>query len=142
FFSPLRFAMGVARGPDWGTVVEQVESPVLSGRVLDDGFGESVRQATDAALRECPPSRRARGLVAVIRRLADAIDAIDAEGLNPAGKLDNVTIPTYLRYAEALGMTLSKAASPPKPEAHVVPDDSPGARIIAMQQRASRRGAS
>ena len=45
------------------------------------------------------------GAVQMLRELAAAADLIDESGLNPAGKLDNVTIPTYLRYAESLGLT-------------------------------------
>lgn len=45
------------------------------------------------------------GVVAVLLRLARAVDDIDEDGLNPAGKLDNVSIPTYLKYAEALSLT-------------------------------------
>ena len=45
------------------------------------------------------------GAVQMLRELAAAADSIDENGLNPAGKLDNVTIPTYLRYAESLGLT-------------------------------------
>lgn len=44
-------------------------------------------------------------VVAVLRRLAQAIDDIDDDGLNPAGKLDNVSVPTFLRYCMALGLT-------------------------------------
>lgn len=71
---------------------------------FEPGQYETCVQATDAALAELKPPEKMRGMVAIIRRLADAIDQIDDEGLNPAGKLDNVSIPTYLKYAEALGM--------------------------------------
>jgi hypothetical protein len=60
------------------------------------------------------------GAVAVLRKLAEAADAIDENGLNPAGKLDNVTIPTYRAYAESLGLTPAgrvKLAEGKKPEA-------------------------
>jgi hypothetical protein len=59
------------------------------------------------------------GAVEMLRTLAAAADAIDENGLNPAGKLDNVTIPTYLRYCESLGMTPAGRAKlvEKKPEA-------------------------
>lgn len=49
------------------------------------------------------------GAVAVLRELASTIDAmaerpaVDADG--KALPLDNVSIPTYLRYCESLGLT-------------------------------------
>lgn len=68
-----------------------------------------VRKATDAAIRSARAGKRLtamdNGTVSVLRHLADAIDAFDEDGLNPAGKLDNVTIPTYLKYAKELGLT-------------------------------------
>ena len=78
-------------------------------------------QATDAALAELRPPARMRGMVAVIRRLADAIDQIDDEGLNPAGKFDNTSIPTYLKYAEALGMYQAPAKAKPGPASSASP---------------------
>ena len=78
---------------------------------------ESVRDAVDQALAEMELPAKSRGLVAAIRKMADQIDAIDENGLNPAGKLDNVSLPTFLKYADALGMLPSGAASKPEPEA-------------------------
>ena len=46
------------------------------------------------------------GAVAVLRRLAVAVDHLIANGgMSESGKLDNVSIPTYLRYCESLGLT-------------------------------------
>lgn len=68
----------------------------------------SVLAATLLALDEASLSVSSgpdAGTVAVLLKLAAAVDAIDAQGLNPAGKLDNVSVPTYLKYADALGLT-------------------------------------
>lgn len=69
----------------------------------------TIVEATELAITAAEKTNRLtdedRGAVQVLRQLAAAADAIDENGLNPAGKLDNVTIPTYLRYAESLGMT-------------------------------------
>ena len=46
---------------------------------------------------------------------------IDDEGLNPAGKLDNVSMPTYLKYAEALGMYEAPAKAKPGPASTASP---------------------
>lgn len=46
------------------------------------------------------------GAVAVLLGLAGAVDyLLKHDGLTPDGKLDNVSIPTYLRYCESLGLT-------------------------------------
>ena len=72
-------------------------------------------QATDAALAALKPPARMRGMVAVIRRLADAIDQIDDEGLNPAGKLDNVSLPSFLKYLDALQLVPPAERAKPGP---------------------------
>ena len=75
------------------------------------------------------------GAVAMLLRLAEAADLIDDDGLNPAGKLDNVTIPTYLRYAESLGLTPAGRArlADQKPEA------SGGNKLGNLQAQAAKR---
>ena len=66
----------------------------------------SVLEATDASIAAATHLTAVdKGAVQMLRELAAAADLIDESGLNPAGKLDNVTIPTYLRYAESLGLT-------------------------------------
>lgn len=65
----------------------------------------SVVEATRAALDAADLLVTDLGTAQVLMRLAQAIDDIDEDGLNPAGKLDNVSVPTYLRYCESLGLT-------------------------------------
>ena len=69
----------------------------------------SVFEATERSIAAAIKAKRLddedAGAVQMLRELARAADLIDENGLNPAGKLDNVTIPTYLRYAESLGLT-------------------------------------
>lgn len=66
----------------------------------------TVAEATETAIKAADHlTDMDLGAVQMLRELAAAADAIDANGLNPAGKLDNVTIPTYLRYCESLGLT-------------------------------------
>lgn len=78
----------------------------------------SVRDATDRAISAVGPPPSHSGLVAVIRKLADQIDSIGPDGLNPGGRLDNTVVPTYLNYAKALGMwSEAKAAPAAKPVA-------------------------
>lgn len=44
------------------------------------------------------------GAVAVLLHMATQIDA-QVDGLTPDGKLDNVSVPTYLKFCDALGLT-------------------------------------
>jgi hypothetical protein len=74
----------------------------------------SVLRATRLALKEASLSATSgpdAGTVAALLKLAAAVDAIDASGLNPAGKLDNVSLATYLKYADALGLTPAARAA-------------------------------
>lgn len=68
------------------------------------------------------------GVVAVLLRLARTIDAMDApqepeEGARKPKPFDNVTIPTYLKYAEALGLTVAA-----RKRAAVVGDEPEGSQ--------------
>lgn len=88
----------------------------------------TVLAATQKALEAIDGPESDVGVASVLLRLAAAIDEIDEDGLNPAGKLDNVSIPTYLKYAEALGMTpaareRSKGKGVQAPPAPAVPDE-------------------
>ena len=65
----------------------------------------TVLSETERALKAVELPESDAGVAAVLMKLAQAVDDIDAQGLNPAGKLDNVSVPTYLKYAESLGMT-------------------------------------
>lgn len=84
----------------------------MGGSVPASPAASSVLEATQSAISEANLPRTTAGAVAVLLRLAEAIDNIDDDGLNPAGKLDNVSVPTYLRYCEALGLTARVAAAP------------------------------
>jgi hypothetical protein len=74
-------------------------------------FG-TVAEATDesiAAAAHLTPMDA--GAVAVLRRLARTIDGMDEVAASWSGDdpppFDNVTVPTYLKYAEALGLTVT-----------------------------------
>lgn len=62
---------------------------------------KSIRAAIDAGLID---EELDAGALTVLRRVAKAVDQIDVNGLTPEYKLDNVSIPTYLRYCQALGL--------------------------------------
>lgn len=86
--------------------------------------------------------------IAAARQLAIRVDSLSDTGwTDEAGRLDNVTVPTFLRYMEALGLTVPKAAAGARPAAS--PEQAPrpgpaaaaGATISSLQDRAARRQA-
>lgn len=96
----------------------------------------SVHDATESAIEAATHlGPMDAGAVEMLRELAKAADLIDENGLNPAGKLDNVTIPTYLRFAESLGLTPAGRArlADQKPEA------SGGNKLGNLQAQAAKR---
>lgn len=75
------------------------------------------------------------GAVAVLLELARAIDVMAAnDGLRPDGKLDNVSVPTYLRFCESLGLTPAGRArlTEKKPE-------GAGGKLAVLQGQAQGR---
>ncbi|MDN6024726.1 terminase small subunit [Bifidobacterium mongoliense] len=68
----------------------------------------SVADAFERSLRNAPGlSAKDSALVAASRVLAKRIDLIADDGfIDQNGKLDNVTVPTFLKYLQALGMTV------------------------------------
>ena len=56
--------------------------------------------------------------VAAARQLAIRVDELNDAGWVIDGKLDNVTLPVFLKYCEALGLTVAKepAKRGPKPK--------------------------
>lgn len=65
-----------------------------------------VEESTEAAISAATHlTDMDQGAVEVLRRVARQVDAQSEGGLTPDGKLDNVSIPTYLKYCESLGLT-------------------------------------
>ena len=95
----------------------------------------TVLSATRQAIEEARLPLKSAGAVAVLLRLAEAIDNIDEGGLNPAGKLDNVSVPTYLRYCEALGLMGAPAGSSGEKPAGGGAGGTAGRRQRAAQRR-------
>lgn len=76
--------------------------------------------------------------VEVLRRLAFMVDAmsVDGAGIYPDGRpkpLDNVTIPTFLRYCDALGLTPMARERTEKKE------KSGGGKLANLQQVRDKR---
>jgi hypothetical protein len=75
----------------------------------------SVADAFERSLRNMSGlSAKDSALVATSRVLAKRIDLIAEDGfIDGNGKLDNVTVPTFLKYLQALGMTVDVAQKAP-----------------------------
>ena len=67
---------------------------------------DETRRAVDAARVEGTLTDLDSGVVEALMHVAREIDSL-VDGINGAGKLDNVSVPTYLKFSEALGLTPS-----------------------------------
>lgn len=65
----------------------------------------SVYDETQKALEALRLPATDAGTSAVMLKLAERIDGLGSEDPDQPGRFDNVSIPTYLKYADALGMT-------------------------------------
>lgn len=66
---------------------------------MPENGSETVVEATDRAIRAASHLTAAdAGAVEALRRLAAMVD-------NPPAKVDTVSLPTYLRFCESLGLT-------------------------------------
>lgn len=65
-----------------------------------DQSEEAVEAARDAGILTDADG----AAIAALYHLAEMIDS-QVDGMTPDGKLDNVSVPTFLKYAEALGLT-------------------------------------
>ncbi|MFD4438999.1 hypothetical protein ACFWPK_04375 [Nocardia sp. NPDC058519] len=74
------------------------------------------------------------GAVAVLRQLAKTLDKLLKTGfVTESGKFDNVSMPTYLRYCESLGLT-------PAGRRQIAPKEPPSAPSKLGQLRAVHGG--
>ena len=106
---------------------------------------ESVSEALETALAGSDHllAPRFAATIAAARQLAVRVDSLAGTGwTDDAGRLDNVAVPTFLKYLDALGMTVPKAPAArgkdSVPEAPVQPAGA-GATITALQDRAAGR---
>lgn len=95
-------------------------------------------------------SARYAATIAAAQQLAVRMDNLAVHGwTDEAGKLDNVTVPTFLRYMEALGLTVPKAtgvrpakgdtSSPEAPEPAAEAVGQTVVSISSLQDRAAKR---
>ncbi len=73
-------------------------------------MGESISKATERSVQSARASGelgdKDAGAVAVLLELARQVEYLAAnDGMREDGRLDNVSIPTYLKFCESLGLT-------------------------------------
>lgn len=107
---------------------------------------ESVSDALERSLRNNPQVKAVNSaVVAAARLLAKRIDSVAETGfLDENGKLDNVSVPTFLKYCQSLGLTLDeprKAGRPPKQKpVEENPGPSADSKVLRMQDFMKRFG--
>jgi hypothetical protein len=78
---------------------------------------KTCREALEESIKTARLPKRLSATVAAARVLADRIDEIAPMGfVDKSGKLDNVSVPTYLRYLSALGLTAEPKPKKPGPK--------------------------
>ena len=83
-------------------------------------------------------------MVAAARVLAGRIDFLNATGfVDENGKIDNVTLPTFLKYCQSLGLTLdapAKVGRPARQKPEVRAEEAKSDKVIAMDDFMKRFG--
>lgn len=106
---------------------------------------ESVADALERSLRNAKSLRAENAaVVATARILAKRIDSICETGfIDENGKLDNVSVPTFLKYCQSLGLTLvepAKVGCPAKAKPGPKAEESKSGKVIAMDEFMKRFG--
>jgi hypothetical protein len=66
-----------------------------------------ISEALERSLRNAPHLKAEHSvLVATCRMMADRLGVLEANDFMVDGKFDNVTLPTFLKYLDALGLTI------------------------------------
>lgn len=83
-------------------------------------------------------------VVAAARVLAGRIDFLNATGfVDENGKIDNVTLPTFLKYCQSLGLTLdapAKVGRPARQKPEVRAEEAKSDKVVAMDDFMKRFG--
>lgn len=106
---------------------------------------ESVADALERSLRNAKSLRvENAAVVAAARVLAARIDSVCETGfIDENGKLDNVSVPTFLKYCQSLGLTLvepAKVGRPAKAKPEPKAEESKSGKVIAMDEFMKRFG--
>lgn len=106
---------------------------------------ESMVDALERSLRNAKSLRAENAaVVAAARILAARIDSICETGfIDENGKLDNVSVPTFLKYCQSLGLTLvepAKVGRSAKPKAEAKRETPKSDKVVQMADFMKRFG--
>lgn len=106
---------------------------------------ESMVDALERSLRNAKSLRAENAaVVAAARILAARIDSICETGfIDENGKLDNVSVPTFLKYCQSLGLTLvepAKVGRPAKAKPGPKAAESKSGKVVQMADFMKRFG--
>lgn len=96
----------------------------------------SVREALERSLRNADGLTAVHSAtVAAARTLAERIDHLSATGFVDDDKLDNVTVPTFLKYCQALGLTVDATSVKKQEKTQTKPAPQPVDELAVMRSR-------
>lgn len=105
---------------------------------------DSVADALERSLRNADLKAVNSAVVAAARVVAKRIDSICETGfIDENGKLDNVSLPTFLKYCQSLGLTVDapvKVGRPAKPKSEAKTEESRNGKVVAMDEFMKRFG--
>lgn len=104
----------------------------------------SVAEALERSLKNTGLKAVNSAVVAAARVLAARIDSIRETGfIDEHGKLDNVSLPTFLKYCQSLGLTVdapAKVGRPVKPKAEAKQEKPKSDKVVQMADFMKRFG--
>lgn len=104
----------------------------------------NVAEALERSLKNADLKAVNSAVVAAARVLAERIDYLTFSGfVDENGKLDNVSLPAFLKYCQSLGLTLdapAKVGRPARQKPEVRAEEAKSDKVIAMDDFMKRFG--
>lgn len=104
----------------------------------------NVAEALERSLKNADLKAVNSAVVAAARVLAERIDYLTFSGfVDENGKLDNVSLPTFLKYCQSLGLTVdapAKVSRPAKPKVESRPEARKSDKVVQMEDFMKRFG--
>ena len=104
----------------------------------------NVAEALERSLKNADLKAVNSAVVAAARVLAERIDYLTFSGfVDENGKLDNVSLPTFLKYCQSLGLTVdapAKVGRPAKPKAEAKQEKPKSDKVVQMADFMKRFG--
>ncbi|WP_270318785.1 hypothetical protein [Bifidobacterium adolescentis] len=104
----------------------------------------NVAEALERSLKNADLKAVNSAVVAAARVLAERIDYLTFSGfVDENGKLDNVSLPTFLKYCQSLGLTVdapAKVGRPAKPKVEAKQERPKSDKVVQMEDFMKRFG--